>query len=319
MVRSLSAWLFVLAITASAVASAAEPPADDTLLTIDNGTTKIGIDRSRGGSITWLSWSTYPHNTINIHDPGRLIQQSYYTGRVLDRTAEGQSKSWSPWPWNPIQGGGVSSWARVTRFEKPNASTLTSVTIPKLWDMPDEEAAAVMHQTTRFEPDMPEVMVIENRLECRRSSDDAWGPAVHCSQEVPACYFTRNFDHYKSYLGDGEWRDEHQPAGPPWGNAEPPRKAMACFNAEGQGIAVFSPTSNFRWNFGPHQEIMSDDPEHGACVHVAPISQVTLGPKSTYEYRYWLVVGDQATLADRLETLWAKYKDEQGTLTNPSE
>ena len=36
---------------------------------------------------------------------------------VLDRRAEGQSKAWSPWSWNPIQGGGVGSWARVTEFK----------------------------------------------------------------------------------------------------------------------------------------------------------------------------------------------------------
>jgi hypothetical protein len=77
------------------------------LLTIDNGSAKVGIDREKGGAITWLSSPAYSQNIVNIADPGRLIQQSYYAGRRLDRTQEGQSKSWSPWSWNPIQGGGV--------------------------------------------------------------------------------------------------------------------------------------------------------------------------------------------------------------------
>ena len=38
-------------------------------------------------------------------------------------------------------------------------------------------------------------------------------------QEIPACYFTRNFSVVKSYLGEGQWRVETQPPGPPWGQA----------------------------------------------------------------------------------------------------
>jgi hypothetical protein len=61
----------------------------ENLLTIDNGSVKVGIDREKGGAITWLSSRGYPRNIVNIADPGRLIQQSYYAGRSLDRTSEG--------------------------------------------------------------------------------------------------------------------------------------------------------------------------------------------------------------------------------------
>ena len=114
---------FLLVVILCCMLNASPLPAAD-LLTIDNGSVKVGIDREKGGAITWLSSDAYPHNTVNIADPGRLIQQSYYAGRSLDRTSAGQSKAWSPWPWNPIQGGGVGglgsngTWARVTAFEK---------------------------------------------------------------------------------------------------------------------------------------------------------------------------------------------------------
>ena len=49
-------------------------------------------------------------------------------------------------------------------------------------------------------------------------------------------------------------------------------------------------------------------------MHVAPIDRVSLGPKSVYRYRYWLVVGPAAPIAARLETLWAKYAGEQAEL-----
>lgn len=63
-------------------------PAHGELLFLDNGTVKVGIEKSKGASITWLSWSSYPKNAVNHGDPGRLIQQSYYAGKTLDRQAE---------------------------------------------------------------------------------------------------------------------------------------------------------------------------------------------------------------------------------------
>ena len=288
------------------------------LLQIDNGVLKLGIDRDKGASITWVSWAGYPKNTVNSADPGRLIQQSYYAGRGLERIAEGQHKAWSPWVWNPIQGGGVGSWARVTKFEKiDDNNTLFGVTVPKLWDMKNEEAEAVMSQWTGFEKGMPNVAVVRCEFVAKRANDDRWGPAVGRHQELPALYFTRNFSQFRSYLGEGQWRDESQTPGPPWGRTKPPLQSMACFNEDGQGIAVFSPCATEPWNFGPHGEGQSDDPAAGACVHFAPIATFELGPKSKLRYRYWMVVGTQEKIAARLDELRDKYSEERIELTNP--
>ena len=317
-----STTISVLAIQCWLCQIATALPAAD-LLMLDNGTVKVGIDREKGAAITWLSFDTYPENLVNIADPGRLIQQSYYAGRRLDRRPEGQSKSWSPWTWNPIQGGGVGAggrngtWASVTAFENKD-STLYSETIPKLWDMPDENAEAVMRQWTTFEPNMPDVIRVQCEIQVMRRDDDPWGEARQSPQEVPACYFTRNFETVKSYLGDGQWRAEHQAPGPPWGKATPPLKAMAMFEPSGQGIAVFSPTSSEKWNFGPHGRGLSRDPEDGPCMHVAPIDRVRLGRQSTFRYRYWLVLGNEMQLAMRLDALWKTFSDEQSQLVEPS-
>lgn len=286
------------------------------LLFLENEAVKIGIDRSMGASITWLSWKGHPENTINIHDPGRLIQQSYYAGKSLDRTADGQSKAWSPWSWNPIQGGGVNSWARVTEFRKTGDTTLHSETVPKLWDMPDEEAAATMEQTTALVKDMPNVMEVRNRLVCQREPDDRWGPAVPRHQELPACYFTSRFRNFEIYLGNGKWENVTHPPGPPWGKAEPELNVMGCFSDDGQGIVIFSPAATNHWNFGPHRkhtpEAKSID---GPCVHLAPIGTVKLGPRSTLEYRYWIIVGTKREIGSRLTTLLEKHGEEKLILT----
>jgi len=295
--------------------AAADAPRESLLL-LDNGTAQVGLDPAKGGSITWLTWTGQPRNAVNHADPGRLIQQSYYAGARLDRRAEGQSKAWSPWTWNPIQGGGVKSWARVIESRRLPDGSLYAETVPRLWDMPGEEAAARMRQWTAFEPGMPNVIVVRCEFEAQRAPGDRWGPAVERSQEIPACYFTRRYDDVRSYLGDGQWYQETQPPGPPWGKASPPRKAMACFSPAGQGVAVFSPASTQPWNFGPHAGGVSDDPAAGPCVHVAPIDRVPMGPRSTYRYRYWLVVGDAAQIAARLEELWRRCAGERAELRN---
>ncbi|MEZ5384887.1 MAG: hypothetical protein R3F13_05175 [Prosthecobacter sp.] len=305
-----------LSLIAFSTSSSATPPRGEDLLFLDNGTVKIGLNRAMGASITWLSWRAYPKNMINSVDPGRLIQQSYYAGRRLDRTTEGQSKSWSPWSWNPIQGGGIGSWARVNECRRLDDQTLYAETVPKLWDMPDEEAAALMRQWTGFELGMPDVVVVRCEFVAKRTPGDRWGPANNSPQEIPACYFTRNFDRLKCYLGGGKWRDETQPPGPPWGKAEPPLKAMACFEANGQGVAIFSPASTQPWNFGPHGGGASADPAAGPCIHIAPIDRVKMGPKSTYRYRYWMVVGTEAQVAARLDELLKMYSGEKSELSD---
>ena len=296
----------------SAAAPVAQPA--ENLLLLDNGAVKIGIDRAKGASITHLSWAAYSGNMVNSHDPGRLIQQSYYAGKRLDRRAEGQHKAWSPWCWNPIQGGGVGSWAKVTQFKRLESGTLFGETVPKLWDMPDEDATALMRQWTGFEPGMPNVVVVSCELVSKREPDDRWGTVRQSPQEIPATYFTRNFDTFKSYLGDGRWRTEPTKPGPPWSrSSDIPRKAMACFDKAGQGVAIFSPNA-LSWNYGPHGGAGTDDPHGGPCVHIAPVTRVALAPTATFAYRYWLVVGTEKEIAKRLESLWAKYKDDRAKL-----
>lgn len=211
----------------------------------------------------------------------------------------------------------MSSWARVESFKKLEDQSLYSETIPKLWDMPNEEAAALMRQWTSLEPACEDTISIRCEFESKRDANDRWGPAIERDQEIPACYFTRKFSRVKSYLGNGKWRDESQTPGPPWGKANPPLKAMAFLSSDGQGVAVFSPASTHAWNFGPHGNGLSEDPLAGPCMHVAPLERVKLGPESIYRFRYWLVVGKEIDLAKRLDMLWEKYSTERSELKKP--
>lgn len=280
--------------------------AADTVERLDNGTVTVGIDTAKGGAITWLSWRGHPGNAVNVYDPGRLIQQSYYAGASLDRRADGQHRAWSPWPWNPIQAGGVGSWARTARFERIGDGELFCETVPKLWDMPDEEADAVIRQWTSLHPRIANVVVLRCEIECRRREGDRWGAAVPRHQELPACYFTRSFGTIKTYRGDGRWEEERIAAGPPWGRVKPPRAVVACFDAAGQGAAVLSPEAGEPWNAGPHGGGASEDPVAGPCVHVAPIATKRLGPTSEFGFRAWLIVGDEREITAAVDEMAAE-------------
>lgn len=290
--------------------------ADGDLLKIDNGTVQIGVDQDKGASITFLSSDNYPKNMINVADPGRLIQQSYYAGLSIDRTSEGQNESWSPWNWNPIQGGGVGAWARAPVCRR-DENSLYSETVPKLWDMPNENAKALMRQWTAFEPFLENTVIVRCEFSSLRDEEDRWGPAVNRPQELPACYFTRNFATVKTYLGDGVWREVSYRPGPPWSQANPPRDAMAVFERNGQGVAIFSPAAGAVWNFGAHGDGLSDDSIAGPCMHVAPIGAAKLAPNSVLSFRYWIVVGDESEIAKSLNYLWNQYSNTKTKVTEP--
>jgi len=159
-------------------------------------------------------------------------------------------------------------------------------------------------------------VVVRCEFVSKRSADDHWGPTVSNPQEIPATYFTQNFDTFKSYLGEGRWRTESTKPGPPWSKANPPRKVMACFNQAGQGVAIFSPNAE-SWNYGPHAGGKTDDPLGAPCVHIAPVTGAKLAPRSIYAYRYWLVVGTEDRIVKRLNILWEKYAADSAQLTVP--
>jgi len=73
---------------------------------LDNGTIRVGVNLSLGGSITYLADSRDRINIINNHDWGRQIQMSFYSGPVPFTPGGKQpSKTWAGLGWNPIQSG----------------------------------------------------------------------------------------------------------------------------------------------------------------------------------------------------------------------
>lgn len=92
--------------------------ADD--LCVENDRYKIGVRLSWGGAMTYfedkLDGDDELSNLVNIHDTGRLIQQSFYGtytnndtdsiyGEGYVSVPNGDSETATKWPYNPVQGG----------------------------------------------------------------------------------------------------------------------------------------------------------------------------------------------------------------------
>jgi len=290
---------------------------------LDNGTLRLQAPTSQGASFDYLAPyvnGSLGGNLVNWHDQGRLIQQSYYAGAGLDRTADGQATRWSPWAWNPIQGGDAAlNVAPVVEAGITDFGTgFYSRTIPLLWDMTTgEQGKCWMDQWNEFESGMDDVVRVTCRLIVFRDADDIWGGPVLRSQEMPAVYLIRSLSKVVSYLGDNPWTNElaevldYSPdpakAPFPWAQFTPTEMWVAMVDpATDVGVGLFSPIGDFRWNVGAVGS-PPGGPTDGQTMHMAPIRRMSLDRDSIMVYRYWIIYGDLATVRERVYQLRQKY------------
>ena len=262
---------------------------------IDNGILTLKLDLSRGGAISYLSLSGSTRNIVNTADEGRYIQQSYYAGKSLDRKAEGQSSSWSPWSWNPIQVGDAHrNRAKILDFRK-NGDSLYVKCTPMLWDMNNMPAEAEMEQWTTLTGN---VLTVRNRLTCHRT-DSIYKEGFLNNQELPAVYPISALKNLYTYFGNNPFT--HAPVSNPttvnlstgfWGRYENDTVTenwMAYVDDSKWGIAVYNPIcTNFLagMNLEPGGESNSN-----ATSYIAPVKKEVLNKNAVYEYEYYLVVG----------------------------
>ncbi|AQQ72575.1 hypothetical protein SMSP2_02965 [Limihaloglobus sulfuriphilus] len=287
---------------------------------LDNGTVKIAADKKFGGAIIWASQSGSDKNMINNHDKGRQIQQSYYAGKSLDRKQDGQSESWSPWPWNPVQAGNFDGdRSIVLNFECLEDNTmLYSCCQPRLWDMNEELAKCRLHQWMSFEKGMDNVIRVKNTIECFRGSDDIWGPPQARSQELPAVYAIRSMSKLVIYDGDKPWRNKPLTTvkyGPDddwiWTRQSPTEPWAACIDPKtGIGLGIYSPETGKTWNMGWVGSAGGGGEFDAATMHFAPLAQWKLGPDSSKSYTYWIIIGKLEVIREKVYNLHFKFNAE---------
>lgn len=268
-------------------------------LALDNGVVRVELDLTAGGAITHISKVGHNENMVNIHDRGRMIQQSYYAGQSLNRQAEGQSPHWSPWSWNPIQvGDAFGNSGKVLEAEIVDEVAYTK-THPLLWDMNNEFGQCHLEQWTRLDDNK---IHVRNKITTFRDADDPWTSQHQAPQELPAIYTTGNFACLYTYIGDRPW--ENQPLtriindkhdGFLWDGytaAEYWAANVTSTGPDAWGLGVFN-TGTKKHNGGytgnPHKR--GGGPKDGPTAHIAPIGKRSIGRNDEWEYEYTLIVG----------------------------
>lgn len=272
--------------------------AASTELVLRNSKICLKQDLTRGGAIFYISKSNSDRNVVNIYDEGRYIQQSYYAGKSVDRRADGQSPTWSPWPWNPIQVGDYArNRAQILESRQSKKSSYVKC-IPMQWDMNNHPSEAVMEQWVQIKGS---VICVKNRLTCHRT-DSIYGEGIECDQEIPAVYLISSLKNLHSYFGMHPFTAQSTTQtevkqiiiGDPehfWGRYPTVTEQWMAFTDDEQwGVAVYSPSATefLAGRFGAN---LQGEYNSDATSYIAPLRRATLMRDSVLEYEYYLIVG----------------------------
>jgi len=278
-------------------------PDKDSASTINNGILTLKLDLARGGAISYLSRSGSTRSIVNIADEGRYIQQSYYGGKSIDRRAEGQSPSWSPWSWNPIQVGDYNrNRAQILDFKKSGFQLYVKC-IPMQWDMNNRPAEAEMEQWTTLEGS---VLKVHNKLTCHRT-DQIYGDSIVNDQELPAVYPISALKNLYTYMGAAPYTNaplDHPEvinlASGFWGiYPNVTEHWMAFVDGNMWGMGIYNPNCT-KFLAGLAGSI-GGEATNGSTSYIAPIKQAMLTKNCVYEYDYYVIVG---TLAEIRSTVY---------------
>jgi len=305
MMKIIFSFIFALSLLSPGLKSQVLPGVIETSDPIlDNGVLTLKLDLTRGGAISWISLSGSSRSIVNIADEGRYIQQSYYGGKSIDRKSEGQSPSWSPWSWNPIQVGDAHrNRAKILGYQK-NGNTLYVKCIPMLWDMNNMPAEAEMEQWTTLSGN---VLTVRNKITCHRT-DNIYAEGISNDQELPAVYPVSALKNLYAYFGDVPFTNA--PVSNPvtvflssgfWGryvNETVTENWMAYVDDNKWGIGVYNPLcKNFIAGMAgqPGGEATS-----GSTSYIAPVKKDILNKNSVYEYEYYLIVGTVSEIRSKI-------------------
>lgn len=291
--------LFILtvAILFSYISTAQDP-------ILDNGTIKVKLDLTRGGAISYVSLSGSTRSLVNISDEGRYIQQSYYAGNDVNRQAQGQSASWSPWPWNPIQVGDYArNRAQILDFQI-GGNTMYVKCTPMLWDMNNMPAEAEIEQWTTL---IGNVLTIRNKLTCHRT-DNIYAENILRDQELPAVYPISALSKLYTYFGSQPFTGAAL-SNPATVNLSSGFWGVYKNNMVTENWMAFVDNSN--WGMGVYNPLCTDflagmagsaggEATSSGTSYIAPVKQEILNKNSVYEYQYYIIIGNVTDIRSKV-------------------
>lgn len=263
---------------------------------LDNGTLRIGVDRSRGACIGFFGESKTKRNLLNHYDEGRFVQQSYY-GK-----ADGSAWNGKPWVYNPIQGG---SWERVpAKIHEFNASsnTLYAKIEPRHWANGKLCPEMVMEETITLGGSVAKIS-----FKMGYAGEDQGKPR---HQEMPAVFVDGALKHFY-YVKDGVLTNEAprileengHPGVSGLGQGSSAAEWVAYVDEQQWGIGIYTPgTSEFTVYRALGDGTTGE--QGSACSYVAPLRTFALKPGLVVEYKVYLTIGT----IDEIKTRFEKVK-----------
>lgn len=282
---AVATWLLMSVVSARAVESY-----------LDNGIVKVGVELTKGGSITYLSKSGTQDNLINNYDLGRQIQQSYYSGPQPYNPSNNTSPNWPNWPWNPIQTGDCYGHPSLVLAHTNTGQRLYVKCRPMQWALNNVPGECTFESWITLAGN---VVTVSNRLLNFRT--DTAEQFTGRDQELPAVYTIGRLYRLFSYTGDAPFTGgaltNFPIVPPPWIYWRATESWAALVDATGWGLGVFHPGAvRFAGGFAgpPGGGGPNDDP----TGYVSPLHVEILDSKIEYTYTYHLILGTLQEIRD---------------------
>ena len=302
-------------------------PDVDSFTYLDNGVVRLGIDLTRGGTLGWFGPSNNSSfSLLNIHDFGRVVQGSFYSGPNPFNPAGKCSEpgGWGqPWPWNPIGAGDVYVHAAPIL----NVTVSSDNASATVWTRPLQWACDNVPCDCAFEQS---ITLVDNAVQVKLTvhmarADLTFYPGY--TQELPAVYVIGDYCHLWTYNETSPFTGDtaiEQPA--VWGvNAwdafTSGERWMAFTNASGWGVGVVSESvAHFGAGFFNNGKIGTYNctpqglgPYDSPTGYIAPWSAEILDAQAPFSYNFSLVLGTLEAIRLYAYTAHAEHRDDSLT------
>ena len=257
---------------------------------IENDEIRVGVDISKGGAISYLSLSGSTESVVNIHDRGRYIQQSYYSGPqpFIPEGAQ-QHPAYAGWAWNPVQAGDAYNNSSQTIDYNNDGTTLYVKCIPKQWALNNIDSESFMEAWISLDENRVHV---RNRLTNYREDQTQYF-APH--QELPAIYTVGTLHRLFTYNGyepfTGGAVVEISNNGPPWEYWYSMESWSALVNDDNWGLGIFNPGAIVTVG-GVHGTPGIGGPYSDNTGYIAPLHVDYIDHDIVYNFEYALILGD---------------------------
>ena len=265
---------------------------------LDNGVVKVGIELTKGGSITYLSKSGTTDNVINNHDLGRQIQQSYYSGPQPYNPSNNANPGWPNWPWNPIQTGDSYYHPSLVLAHTNTGRSLYVKCRPMQWALNNVPGECTFESWITLNGS---VVTVSNRLVNQRTDTTQQFTGRH--QELPAVYTIGRLYRLFSYAGNvpftGGALTNFPVVPPPWQYWLATENWAALVDTTGWGLGVYHPGSVL-FVGGFHGMPGSGGPYNDPTGYISPLHVEILDSNIEYAYTYQLILGSLSEIRDHV-------------------